>query len=105
MSDVETSDNLIGGISIREDAAGSLVSSITRAASAGNAGHGIDFDENRATAADAGDLTATVTDSTVVGQHRRGRARRSADARHRVARADAGDARRGMPAATPRAAA
>jgi hypothetical protein len=61
---VETSNNLIGGISVREDAAGSLASSITRAASVGNAGHGIDFDENRLTTSDVGNLAATVTDST-----------------------------------------
>ena len=61
---VETSNNLIGGISIREDAVGSLVSAIARATSVGNAGHGIDFDENRLNTSDAGNLAASVADST-----------------------------------------
>jgi hypothetical protein len=62
LNSLETSNNLIGGISIREDAVGSLVSSITKATSLANSGHGIDFDENRTNASDlSGDLTATVT--------------------------------------------
>lgn len=62
---VEASNNLIGGISVREDADGSLVSSIARARSLANNGHGIDFDENRANAGDAsGDLTVSVSRST-----------------------------------------
>jgi hypothetical protein len=67
LHNVETSNNLIGGISIREDAAGSLVSLITRARSLENGGHGIDFDENRLNATDSGDLTATVSHSTSSG--------------------------------------
>ena len=64
LNSVETSNNLFGGISIREDAVGSLVSSITRATSLANSSHGIDFDENRTSAIDvSGDLTATVTRS------------------------------------------
>jgi hypothetical protein len=62
---VETSNNLTGGISVREDAAGTLVSSITRAVSLANTGHGIDFDENRANSSDvSGGLTADVSRST-----------------------------------------
>ncbi len=61
---VETSQNLIGGISIREDNVGSLVASIVKATSEGNAGIGIDFDENRATTSDVGNLAAAVTDAT-----------------------------------------
>jgi hypothetical protein len=62
---IETSNNLIGGIHIREDAVGTLTSSITRASALGNAGHGIDFDENRLNAADAsGAVTAAVSNST-----------------------------------------
>ena len=58
---VEASENLSGGILIREDAAGNLVADIKHAITVGNfgngevAGHGIDFDENS-----DGDLTATV---------------------------------------------
>lgn len=55
---VEASNNLIGGIAIREDNLGALTATIERASTTGNAGHGIDFDENRATATDA------VTDAT-----------------------------------------
>ncbi len=58
---VEASNNLTGGISVREDAEGSLVSKISNATAVGNTGHGIDFDENRANSSDSGDLTATVT--------------------------------------------
>ncbi len=61
---VETSLNVIGGISIREDAVGNLVSDIRNATSIGNADHGIDFDENRLDGSDAGNLTATVTASS-----------------------------------------
>lgn len=64
VNSVHTSNNLIGGISIREDAVGSLVSSLTKATSLANNGHGIDFDENRVNSSDpSGDLTATVTKS------------------------------------------
>jgi hypothetical protein len=61
---VETSENLVGGISIREDAIGSLAATITGVTSIGNAGHGIDFDENRASTSDPGNLTAAVSDGT-----------------------------------------
>ena len=62
---VETSNNLTGGISIREDAAGSLLANIARATSVANTGHGIDFDENRSGGSDlSGVLTATVSQST-----------------------------------------
>ena len=64
LNGVEASNNSIGGISIREDAIGSLVSAITGATTLANNGHGIDFDENRADTSDAGDLTATVTGAT-----------------------------------------
>jgi hypothetical protein len=58
---VETSNNLIGGISVRKDAAGSLASSITRATSVGRARHGIDFDENRLNTSDTAGSGVTVT--------------------------------------------
>lgn len=64
LNGVETSNNLIGGISIREDAVGNLVASIARATSVGNGSHGIDFDENRLNTSDVGNLTASVTNST-----------------------------------------
>jgi hypothetical protein len=64
---IEASNNLVGGISVREDAIGNLTSSIERASTLLNAGHGIDFDENRATAADSGDLTAKVSTSNSSG--------------------------------------
>lgn len=62
-TNVEASNNEIGGISIREDAQGSLVSSLWNARTQSNAGHGIDFDENRLNTSDAGDLIAAVYDS------------------------------------------
>ena len=62
---IETTGNLRGGISIREDSTGSLTATISRATSRENAGHGIDLDENRASTTDAGNLTASVTDATV----------------------------------------
>src|SRR5918993_2623992 len=57
---VETSNNLIGGISVREDDARALLSKVTTATSLSNGGRGIDFDENG-----IGDLTAAVSGSTV----------------------------------------
>ena len=61
----EASNNLTGGISVREDAVGTLTSAISRAKALANTGHGIDFDENRAGAADVmGILTAKVSQST-----------------------------------------
>jgi hypothetical protein len=56
---VEASDNLTSGISIREDADGSLVSLQRFAKTERNTNQGIDFDENA-----AGDLTAVVALST-----------------------------------------
>jgi hypothetical protein len=65
---VEASNNLTGGISVREDAAGTLTSAISSAKALANTGHGIDFDENRAGAADVmGILTAKVSQSTSSG--------------------------------------
>ncbi len=65
MKGVETSNNLTGGISIREDAVGTLVADISRATSVANTGHGIDFDQNRSSASDlSGVLTATVSHAT-----------------------------------------
>ena len=61
---IETSENEIGGISVREDAEGNLDSDISYATSLANGGHGIDFDENRASTSDAGNLTASVSHST-----------------------------------------
>ena len=61
---IETSDNVIGGISVREDAQGNLDSDISYATSLANGGHGIDFDENRANTSDVGNLTASVSHST-----------------------------------------
>lgn len=60
----EASNNVIGGISIREDAGGDLVSLVSHSSALANTGHGIDFDENRANASDAGNLTAEVARST-----------------------------------------
>jgi hypothetical protein len=61
---IEASSNLNGGISIREDAIGTLTASITRATTLTNGTHGIDFDENRVNAADAsGAVTAAVSHS------------------------------------------
>ena len=65
---VEASNNLAGGISVREDAVGTLTSAISRATAFANTGHGIDFDENRGGAADVmGILTAKVSQSTSSG--------------------------------------
>ena len=65
---VEASNNLAGGISVREDAVGTLTAAISRAKALANTGHGIDFDENRGSAADVmGILTATVSQSTSSG--------------------------------------
>ncbi len=62
---VEASNNLTGGISVREDGIGTLTSAISRATAIANTGHGIDFDENRGSAADVmGLLTAKVSQST-----------------------------------------
>lgn len=65
---VEASNNLTGGISVREDAVGTLTSAISRATAVANTGHGIDFDENRGSAADVmGILTAKVSQSKSSG--------------------------------------
>lgn len=61
---IEANDNVIGGISVREDGEGHLDSDLSFARSTGNGGHGIDFDENRASTSDAGNLTAAVSHST-----------------------------------------
>ena len=61
---VETSNNEVGGISIREDAQGSLAAVLWNVLSLSNAGHGIDFDENRVNTSDPGDLVASVSSST-----------------------------------------
>lgn len=64
LNGVEAGENGGAGISVREDALGSLTADITRASTVANGSHGIDFDENRATTADAAsNLTATVTDA------------------------------------------
>jgi hypothetical protein len=61
---VEASSNATRGIQIREDDQGNLVSSIAKATTLGNGDHGMDFDENRVSTSDAGDLTAVVANSS-----------------------------------------
>jgi hypothetical protein len=63
LSGIEASENTGAGISIREDAGGHLGAEIVRAATRANGSHGIDLDENRASAGDAGDLAAAIADS------------------------------------------
>ena len=85
----DASNNLIGGISIREDAVGQPA----RRRSTTGHGHRQCRSRHRlrrepcSTPADPGNLTATVKPVHVFAQRRRRRARRSAVARHRLAAA------------------
>ena len=59
MRRVEASNNLIGGVSVREDADGDLRSRLERVVAEANSGRGIDFDENG-----AGSLAVRASAST-----------------------------------------
>jgi len=64
---VEASRNVVSGIAVREDAAGSLNSTIAHATTEGNAAHGIDFDENSTGVLVAAVLNSVSTGNTLFG--------------------------------------
>ncbi len=72
LNGIETLQNLVSGVLLREDAAGSLLADVTAATSRGNADRGIDFDENAPSASEAsepaggGNLTVALRNSTAL---------------------------------------